>query len=158
MHIPINIRAGFTLIELLVVIAIIGILATVVLASLQSGRDKAADAAIKANMATIRTQAEVYVNNNGSYGADMNHLSALCSARTESTIFNLDTNVRDALLEAEDRGGSSRCAVAGGTAYALAVRLVASTSATAAWCIDSSGAAKELAALPNFGNATAVCP
>ena len=61
-------KAGFTLIELLVVVAIIGLLATVVLASLNSARGKGADAAIKANLSSARSQAElVYEFNNSSY-------------------------------------------------------------------------------------------
>lgn len=62
---------GFTLIELLVVIAIIGILSSVVLASLNTARDKGRDGAIKSSMQTIRVQSEIYYDDNGnSYGTD----------------------------------------------------------------------------------------
>ena len=56
---------GFTLIELLVVIAIIGILSAIVLASLDTARNKGADAAAKADLDNARSQAENYYDSNG---------------------------------------------------------------------------------------------
>ncbi|MDO8590410.1 MAG: prepilin-type N-terminal cleavage/methylation domain-containing protein [bacterium] len=58
---------GFTLIELLVVIAIIGLLSSVVFASLNSARVKARDARRKVDMGQIRTALEMYYDNNNSY-------------------------------------------------------------------------------------------
>ena len=58
---------GFTLIELLVVIAIIGILASVVLASLNSARTKSRDAVRKSDLGQLRTALEMYYADNGVY-------------------------------------------------------------------------------------------
>lgn len=59
---------GFTLIELLTVIAIIGILASIVVVSVNTARMKSRDARRIADIGTIRTAMEMYADaNNGSY-------------------------------------------------------------------------------------------
>jgi len=63
-------RNGFTLIELLVVIAIIGVLATIVLVSLNGARVKARDARRKSDMKQMQLALEMYADdNNGNYPA-----------------------------------------------------------------------------------------
>ncbi len=57
---------GFTLIELLVVIAIIGILATIVLVSLNSARTKARDTRRLSDMQQMSLAMEMYYDQNGS--------------------------------------------------------------------------------------------
>lgn len=58
---------GFTLIELLVVIAIIGILSSVVLASLNTAREKSRDAARVSDVRQIQLALELFFDSNGEY-------------------------------------------------------------------------------------------
>lgn len=60
-------KLGFTLIELLVVIAIIGILASVVLASLSDARGVARDAKRKSDLHQVQIAMEGYFNKYGTY-------------------------------------------------------------------------------------------
>tara|TARA_B100000745_G_scaffold300516_1_gene254906 strand:+ start:9386 stop:9802 length:417 start_codon:yes stop_codon:yes gene_type:complete len=59
--------SGFTLIELLVVIAIIGILSSVVLASLNSAREKSRDARRIGDVKQLQLALEMYYDSNSSY-------------------------------------------------------------------------------------------
>jgi len=136
-----NMKKGFTLIELLVVIAIIGILASVVLASLNTARGKGADAAIKANLTNIRAQAELfYDNQGGNYGTAFTN--AACAA-TATTLF-ADPNIAAGITAAGD--ASSGAGIAGGrcgsTGAAWAISVPLKTTPATSWCVDSTGASK----------------
>ena len=60
-------KYGFTLIELLVVISIIGLLATVVMVSLNSARLKARSTKAIGDLKSLSLALEMYYDNNGSY-------------------------------------------------------------------------------------------
>ena len=62
---------GFTLIELLVVIVILGILAAVVVFAVSGITDKGTVSACKTDASTVRTAAEAYNAQNGSYPASI---------------------------------------------------------------------------------------
>ncbi|MBY0328578.1 prepilin-type N-terminal cleavage/methylation domain-containing protein [Patescibacteria group bacterium] len=82
-------KTGFTLIELLVVIAIIGILAAVVLASLNSARDKGKVTAIKSTLKNLQSQAEIYYSDNGTYAGLCNLSNSTIHASIQSFIDSL---------------------------------------------------------------------
>lgn len=79
----VNATRGFTLIELLVVIAIIGILSSVVLASLNSAREKGRDARRVSDIKQIQLALELYYDSNGSYPSS---LAAVASSSYISTV------------------------------------------------------------------------
>ncbi len=118
---------GFTLIELLVVIAIIGILASVVLASLNTARDKGADAAIKSTINNTRAEAELY------YDGNSNSYANLCGTLT------------DASNAVNSAGGSWSCSAAA-EAYRISSQLKGSTDY---YCVDSTGDARTVTSAPS---------
>lgn len=140
-----NYRRGFTLIELLVVIAIIGILSSVVLASLNSARSKGNDVGVKENVRTVATQAAIYLAENSFYGVfdDGSDGAETCpvASTTGSTVFHderIELAVAAALIDSA--GGSSYC-MSNDAAFAVAVtRPTTSTTTSKFWCADSTGA------------------
>lgn len=154
-----NFYRGFTLIELLVVIAIIGVLSAVVLGSLSSARTKGNDTAIKSDLSSIRSQAELYFDAGNTYGATAHAEGACLSAATGNIIGN--TNIRTMIDHANTTAGGTiptssfsktRCAVSA-TSWAVAVTLKGDT--TKAWCVDSLGSSRQIAG-PAESTATAI--
>ena len=62
-----NLKKGFTLIELLVVVAIIGLLASIVIASLNSARQKGRDARRVSDLRQFQTAMEMFNDANSQY-------------------------------------------------------------------------------------------
>jgi len=134
-----NKNKGFTLIELLVVIAIIGILSSVVLASLNTARAKGADAAVKSNLNNIRAQAELVYDQNTSYAAvcaDENVLKGIAAAATATgaTWTGVSNNA-----------AGMTCTNADDTWLAAAPLKSANAGY---WCVDNTGTSIALATAP----------
>ena len=156
LNFPKKLTRGFTLIELLVVIAIIGILSGIVLASLNTARQKGANARIKADLGGIRSQAEIQYDTMGCYSNTGTACSATtpavvavgaCPVVAAANIFG-QANIAAQIAEATRVSGSfNTCsATVGGGAWATAViqKGAVAAAADSGWCVDSSGKSKSI--------------
>jgi prepilin-type N-terminal cleavage/methylation domain-containing protein len=145
-------RRGFTLIELLVVIAIIGILSSVVLASLNTARNKGADAAVKSNLEQARAQAELFydANTNAYVTGSAGGATDVCSS--SATIGGLK-GIYPSVIAAANAVGISTVglnttgagAICNSAAGAWAAQVPLKAVAGNFFCVDSTGVATSTA-------------
>lgn len=120
-------------------IAIIGILASVVLASLNSARSKGADAAVKSNLNNARAQAELFYDNN---------------SNTYTNVCNAAGGIQTMVNGANNANGAGAMACnSTGTTWAAEAALVSNPALF--YCVDSTGVSTSTVATSNIG-ATAV--
>ncbi len=131
-----NIQKGFTLIELLVVIAVIGIFSAVAVVATTTPRNKSADAAVKANLKTIMSEAQLYLGNTGSYGSNLTS-GVDCPTSSTNNMFGLSPAIKSAILAANSAsGGTAKCSISlSGSRFVVWSPL----KTGGYWCVDHTG-------------------
>lgn len=137
---------GFTLVELLVVVAILGILSSIVLVSLGTANTRGKDGAVQANLDSLRTQAQLYYNDNSGYGSNPLVVNSTgdCTTGTAGTVFAEPRVAKQVAATNLANGGGATVDVycnvaAGGSAYAIYARLPSISSPITYFCVDSNG-------------------
>jgi general secretion pathway protein G len=139
-----RVSRGFTLIELLVVIAIIGILSSVVLASLNSARVKGRDARRISDLKQLQLALELYYDTNQTYpagsGAASTTLTALTGASSPyiSVIPSDPTNTAQYVYSYASAvaGSGAACASVPCSSYVIKAVLEGGDSAVPAGDVD----------------------
>jgi len=126
---------GFTLIELLVVITIIGLLASIVLASLSSARNKGNDSAIISDVQQLRNLFESNRLGTGSYPDLSNTTGWVVLTPGSSTLIN------SAISDTAAKGGGLliKTAGSGATTNAFALYGQLKSDPTRYFCLDNVG-------------------
>lgn len=130
---------GFTIIEIIVVIAIISVLSSIVMVNVTKYTTTSKDVAVQANMAGLPTSATVFFESHGGYGSfceggspSVDSIFAQISAMAgkEYDCKQNDATILNACCHDED------------SEWAACIQLT--TNSAKAWCIDSSGAKREI--------------
>jgi type IV pilus assembly protein PilA len=122
-----NIKKGFTLLELLVVIAIIGIMASVGMAALSTSKGKGDDAAVRSNLNSLRSQAELYHVNHKKYGfntSDVTDCTTITTFIASTTGQGAGSKITADLMKNARGSANVRCAIASsGSTWAVSAQL-----------------------------------
>lgn len=130
-----NFKKGFTLIELLVVVAIIGILASVVLASLNTARNKGKDASVQSSMSSMRAQAELGVDSGGKYLANLCGTAGTTAGGLLTLVTAATTAGAGSISCAQDTATNTTANSWGAAAYLP----TAGDTGNTVFCVDSTG-------------------
>jgi len=116
--------AGFTIIELLTVVAIIAVLVSIVAVNVNNYKNKARDSGIKSTMGQVSLAASAYYEGHGGYGA-------FCNDNVTQALYNSINSPNKRCKASADR-------------WVVCARLNIPSNGTRAWCIDNTGARKEM--------------
>ncbi len=139
-------------------IAIIGILASVVLASLNSARDKGADSAVKSNLANTRAQAELFYDNNGRSYAGVCALTGtnVIGPAVNAAKVAYGGAVTVYATTTASTWDTEQCHNSQAAWAAIAPLRASASGAIVAWCVDSTGASKQVTSA--LAASTFACP
>ncbi|MBI3459309.1 prepilin-type N-terminal cleavage/methylation domain-containing protein [Candidatus Azambacteria bacterium] len=148
----INQQRGFTLVEVLVVISIIAVMATFAVVRLGPVRLKAKDSTIKVDLGTLRSVAEINFDDKNDYAWICTALSSTSTTLTppDLDVFDLGVKIKKEIISSS----SALTCKGNASTYFVAAPLLSNTKF---FCIDASGFAGEITAVPTNTIAPFAC-